>query len=90
MDLCGNNAESKEIDHQPFLVGIIGCCILIYLKFWNKFSVIDSMIFKSVLKSCVISLMIYKFCIKSSVIQSHGFTNIFDFIIDLNGFVWIF
>ena len=60
------------------------------LKIRTKSSVISSMIFKSVLKSCVIGLVIHKFCIKSSVIQSYGFTNIFDFIIDLNGFVWIF
>ena len=60
------------------------------LKIRTKSSVISSMIFKSVLKSCVIGLMIHKFYIKSSVIQSYGFTNIFDFIIDLNGFVWIF
>ena len=85
-------------------VGIIGCCILMDLKIRIKSSVIGSMsfksvlkscvistiIFKSVLKSCVIGLMIHKFCIKSSVIQSYGFTNIFDFIMDLNGFVWIF
>ena len=48
------------------------------------------MIFKFVLKSCVIGLMIHKFYIKSSVIQSYGFTNKFDFIMDLNEFVWIF
>ena len=60
------------------------------LKIQIKSSVIDFMIFKSLLKSCVISLMIHKFCIKSSVIQSYGFTNIFDFIMDLNRFVWIF
>ena len=48
------------------------------------------MIFKYVLKSCVIGLVIHKFYIKSSVIQSYGFTNKFDFIMDLNGFVWIF
>ena len=40
------------------------------------------MIFKYVLKLCVIDLMIHKFYIKSSVIQSYGFTNIFDFIMD--------
>jgi len=72
------------------LLRVIGCCILIDLKIRTKSSVIGSMIFKSVLKSCVIGLMIHKFCIKSSVIQSYGFTNIFDFIMDLNGFVWIF
>ena len=60
------------------------------LKIRTKSSVIGSMIFKSVLKSCVISLMIHKFNIKSSVIQSYGFTNIFDFIIYLNRFFWIF
>ena len=48
------------------------------------------MIFKSVLKSCVIDLIIHKLYIKSSVIQSYEFTNIFDFIMDLNGFFWIF
>ena len=74
---------------QP-VVGVIGCCILMDLKIRTKSSVIGSMIFKSVLKSCVIGLMIHKFYIKSSVIQSYGFTNIFDFIMDLNGFVWIF
>ena len=71
-------------------VRVIGCCILIDLKIRIKSSVISSMIFKSVLKSCVIGLMIYKFYIKSSVIQSYGFTNIFDLIMDLNEFVWIF
>ena len=55
-----------------------------------KSSVIGSMILKYVLKSCVIGLMIHKFYIKSNVIQSYGFTNKFDFIMDLNGFVWIF
>ena len=60
------------------------------LKIRTKCSVIDSMIFKSVLKSCVIGLMIHKFYIKSSVIQSYGLTNIFDFIMDLNEFVWTF
>ena len=54
------------------------------LKIRTKSSIIDSMILKSVLKSYVIGLMIHKFYI---VIQSYGFTNIFDFIIDLNGFV---
>ena len=44
------------------------------------------MIFKSVLKSGVIGLMFHKFYIKSSVIQSYGFTNVFDFIMD---FEWI-
>jgi len=72
------------------LVGVIGCRILMDLKIQTKSSVIGSMIFKSVLKSCVIGLMIHKFYIKSSVIQSYGFTNIFDLIMDLNGFVWIF
>ena len=60
------------------------------LKIRTKSSVIGSMILKYVLKLCVIGLMIHKFYIKSSVIQSYGFTNIFDFIMDLNGFVWIF
>ena len=60
------------------------------LKIRTKYSVIDSMIFKFVLKSRVIGLMIHKFNTKSSVIQSYGFTSIFDFIMDLNGFVWIF
>ena len=59
------------------------------LKIRTKSSVIGSVIFKYVLKSCVIGLMIHKFYIKSSVIQSYGFTNIFDFIMDLNEFVWI-
>ena len=61
-----------------------------HLKIRTISSVIGSVIFKSVLKSCVIGLIIHKFYIKSSVIQSYGFTNIFDFIIDLNRFVWIF
>ena len=60
------------------------------LKIQTKYSVIGYVIFKSILKSGVISLMIHKFYIKSSVIQSYGFTNIFDFIMDLNEFVWIF
>ena len=60
------------------------------LKIRTKSTVIGSIIFKSILKSCVISLMIHKFYIKSSVIQFYGFTNKFDFIMDLNGFVWIF
>ena len=60
------------------------------MKIRTKSSVIGSMIFKYVLKSCVIGLMIHKFYIKSSVIQSHGFTNIFDFIMDLNEVAWIF
>ena len=71
-------------------VGIIGCSILMDLKIQTKSSVIGSIILKSVLKSYVIGLMIHKFYIKSSVIQSYGFTNIFDFIMDLNGFLWIF
>ena len=71
-------------------MGVIGCCILIGLKIRTKSSVIGFMIFNSLLKSCVISLMIHKFYIKSSVIQSYGFTNKFDFIMDLNKFVWIF
>ena len=50
------------------LAGVIGCCILMDLKSRTKSSVISSMIFKSVLQSCVIGLMIHKFCIKSSVI----------------------
>ena len=41
-------------------------------------------------KSFSFSLIIHKFYIKSTVIQSYGFTNKFDFIIDLNRFVWIF
>ena len=53
-------------------------------------SVISSMIFKSVLKSCVIRLMVHKFYIKSIVIQSYEFTNKFDVIMDLNGFVCLF
>ena len=60
------------------------------LKIRTKSSVIGSMIFKSVLKSYVIGLMIHKFYIKLSVIQSYEFTNKFDFIMDLNGFFWIF
>ncbi|CDY65782.1 BnaA03g56260D [Brassica napus] len=40
------------------------------LKIRTKSSVIGSVIFKSVLKSCVIGLMIHKFYNKSSVIQS--------------------
>ena len=72
------------------LVGVIDCCILMDLKIRTKSSVISSVIFKSVLKSGVIGLMIHKFYNKSSVIQSYGFTNIFDFIMDLNRFVWIF
>ena len=44
------------------------------------------MIFKFVLKSCVIGLMVHKFYIKSSVIQSYGFINKFEFIMDLFGF----
>ena len=60
------------------------------LKIWTKFSVIGSVILKFVLKSCVIDLIIHKFYIKSSVIQSYGFNNIFNFIMDLNEFVWIF
>ena len=56
-------------------------------KVRTKSSIIGSMIFKSVLKSFVIGLMIHKFYIKSNIIQSYGFTNKFDFIIDLNGFV---
>ena len=77
-------------EYLLILVGGIGCCILMDLKIRTKSSVIGSMIFKSVLESCVIGLMIHKFYIKSSVIQSYRFTNIFDFIMDLNGFVWIF
>ena len=57
-----------------------------HLKIWTKSSVIGSVILKYVLKSCVIGLMIHKFYIKSSVIQSYEFTNIFDFIMDLNEF----
>ena len=71
-------------------VRVIGCCILMDLKIRIKSSVIGFIIFKSILKSCVISLMIHKFYIKSSVIQLYGFTNKFDFIMDLNEFVWIF
>ena len=67
-------------------VRVIVCCILMDLKIWIKSSIIGFMIFKSVLKLCVIGLMIYKFYIKSSVIQSYGFTNKFDFIMDLNRF----
>ena len=80
-----DSTRRKNLDF-PDLVGVIGCCILMDLKIRTKSSVIGSMIFKSVLKSCVIDLMIHKFCIKSSVIQSYGFTNIFDFIMDLFGF----
>ena len=69
---------------------VIGCCILMDLKIRTKSSVISSMIFKYILKLCVIGLVIYKLYIKSNVIQSYGFTNKFDFIIDLNEFVWIF
>ena len=72
------------------LVGVIGCYILMDLKIRTKSSVIGSMIFKYVLKSGVIDLMIHKFYIKTSVIQSYEFTNKFNFIIDLNRFVWIF
>ena len=57
------------------------------MKIWTKSSVIGSVIFKALLKSAVIGLMIHKFYNKSSVIQSYGFTNIFDFVMDLNGFV---
>ena len=71
-------------------VGLTGCSILKDLKIRTKYSVIGFMIFKSILKSCVIGLMIHKFYIKSSVIQWYGFINKFDFIMDLNGFVWIF
>ena len=60
------------------------------LKIRTKSNVIGFMILKYVLKSCVIGLMIHKFSIKSSVIQSYEFTNIFDFIMNLNGFFWIF
>ena len=52
-----------------YLVAFIGCCsILMDLKIRNKCNVIGFVIFKSVLKSCIISLMIHKFYIKSSVI----------------------
>ena len=60
------------------------------LKIRTKFSVIGSMIFKFVLKSCVIGSMIHKFYIKSNVIQLYGKTYKFEFIIDLNGFSCIF
>ena len=79
--------STPEVKRKKNLVGIIGCYILMDLKIRTKSSVISSVIFKSVLKSGVIGLMIHKFYIKSSVIQSYGFTNIFDFIIDLNGFI---
>ena len=65
----------------------IGCCILMNLKIRTKSSVIGSVIFKSLLKSGIIGLMIHEFYIKTSVIQSYVFTNIFDFIMDLNRFV---
>ena len=60
------------------------------LKIQTKFSVIASMIFSFVLKSCVIGLMIHKLYIKSNIIQSYRFTNKFDFIMNLNEFFWIF
>ena len=56
------------------------------LKIRTKSSAIGSVIFKFVLKSGVIGLMIHKFYIKSSVIQSYRFNNIFDLIMDFNGF----
>ena len=67
-------------------MGVSGCCILMDLKIRTNSSVIGFMIFKSVLKSCVIDLMIHEI-IKSSVIQWYGFTNKVDFIMDLNEFV---
>ena len=38
-------------------MGVIGCCILIDLQIQIKSSVIGSIIFKYVLKSCVIDLV---------------------------------
>ena len=42
-----------------YYVKVIGCCILMDLKIRTKSSIIGSIIFKYILKLCVIGLMIH-------------------------------
>ena len=74
MTLCENQTEVSlekillpcriiegELSGGELKGGVIDWCILIDLEIQTKFTVIDFIVLKSRLKSCVIDLMIHKF-----------------------------